>query len=82
VGTTYQNAAKPQFVVVTANANSGGNLLAYTDASSSPVTYVAGAANQNASAGAISVSFWVLANNYFKVNASGSYTITSWTEWY
>ena len=82
LGTIYQNGAKPQFVTATIQVPAGQAIFGYTDSSSSPTQIVAGQTNASTSAtDNMSVSFWVLPNNYFKVTCSSGGSVFVWTEW-
>jgi hypothetical protein len=80
VNVPYHNTTgKALFVQVSVSGQ--GNCNAYTDAATLPSTMVAGV---SAGSGQIlTMSFWVLAGNYYEViPQSGTWTVTKWTEWY
>jgi hypothetical protein len=81
IGTVYRNTTgKPMFVnMICSCANSTG-AGAYTDAAASPTTFVGGVVNASATPVNLTVSFWVLPMNYYKITGSG--TNNGWVEWY
>ena len=83
LGSNFQNTTgKPMMATVTANANAGNGIAAYTDASSSPTTVVAQQTNPSTtSAITICLSFWVLPGNWYKVTI-GAGSLNTWVEWY
>jgi hypothetical protein len=85
LGSVYQNTTgKPVFHTVSVSMNSSsGNLIATTDSSSSPSTPVASTSNFSSGFTNMSISFWVLPGNYYKVAlAVAGGTLQYWTQWY
>ena len=86
LGQVYLNTSgSPRFIAVTISANDGASdvVIAKTDANAAPVLAVAGFShNSTIAAVSVTLTFIVLAGNYYTVYASsGAPTITSWIEW-
>lgn len=81
LNTTYQNTTgHPMFVIVCiARAGTTSNFTVKTDASNPPTSIKAVAGNSNASTDIASISFWVIANDYYRVEDSAG-TISAWVE--
>ena len=77
IGTTYQNTGgKIRLVSVTIDVSSG-YVQALCDANSTPTTVVA----YTDAIHAITLTFLVPPNYYYKLNKSGTATSANWTEW-
>lgn len=90
-GTSYRNTTgKTMFVVVAASQPSnGGSIYPKTDSLTSPITVVGKFCMDAGASPANSISFFVLPNNYYKVDTGSACvgattppTLTYWTEWY
>lgn len=82
VGITYQNTTgKPMMVTVTCSCLNSA-MVAKTDSGTSPSTIVAHMGNYLNIGGNVCMSFWVLPNNYYKIENQGSIIISYWFEWY
>jgi hypothetical protein len=80
-GTVYHNTTgRPMFINVTVTCGSGTGANAYTDAATSPTQFVGAVANTNTTPENLTLSFFVLPGNYYKVTGSG--TQNGWIEWY
>ena len=78
--TPYHNTSgKTMFVAVALHSAQNNNAIAYSDNTTNPTTVVAWGVNSGVAA---SLSFMVLAGNYYKVNKDlNSQGIDIWTEW-
>ena len=56
-----------------------GTMTAYSDAGNPPTTVVAKTALSGGGAQTVGLTFWVLPNNYYKVDAA---SVNYWIEWY
>lgn len=90
LNTTYQNTSgRTRMVTVTvastgAHGNNVYNATALTDSATPPVTTVAGPilpADETTVTAAGTLSFMVLANNYYRITAGGNTSLVCWTEW-
>jgi hypothetical protein len=82
IGTVYQNTTgRPMFVIVTSNStNASAVLNALSDASNPPTTSVDYLEPINQQR--LSVKFWVLPGNYYKITMTATASLYLWTEWY
>lgn len=81
LGTAYQNTKDFIMIVIVTVTSGGSNDHATAYSGSVSPGSIVGKTNKSTSGEEVAITFVVLPNHYYKVQGSGSETLTRWVEW-
>lgn len=80
--TVYHNTSgRPMLVSISCVCNFGDVINAYSDANATPTTIVVSMGHSNIQPVGMSLTFLVLPGNYYKINQTGTSTLSYWVEY-